>query len=211
MATLTTIRDRIEQMLEDVSNTTWPTAELDEAIRRALEEYNQAIPLQAVAVVTLTAGGRQQDVSAVTGILRPVEVWLPYTAADPEFPPNRRRFRWWRDQLKLYLADGHEPQAGDVMRLFYYMQRTINGLDGATATTVHAEDELLIVTGGAGHAAVQRAVGVVEGINVHGYVTLNLHTWGQQRLDEFRDGLASAAAREAPLSAVVEGWGEDGR
>jgi hypothetical protein len=100
--TLTALRDRVEQMIADVSNAVFSTAAIDEGIREALHRYSKKRPLQAIATLTLSASGREVSVSGITGLLDVSEVWLPYTAASPENPPNSREFEFWLDQMTLY-------------------------------------------------------------------------------------------------------------
>ena len=46
--TLTTLPDRVETMLQDSTNATWATGDIDEAIEKALEEYNRHSPAGAI-------------------------------------------------------------------------------------------------------------------------------------------------------------------
>lgn len=106
---------------------------------------------------------RELDISSISGLLDVSEVWLPVTQLDPEAPPNYRDFDHWRDRQILYFHD-YEPDSGDIARVFYSSLQTIEGLDSATATTLPARHDSLIVKGAAGYTAWARALDVVEKI-----------------------------------------------
>ena len=205
-ATLTALRERVEQKLADTGHNIWTPDDLGEAIRQAVHEYSKTRPRQAVDLVTLAAAGREIDVSAVTGLLQVVDLWLPYTAASPEYPPNRRPFRHWADLGLLVVVDDPagsgfgEPAAGEVARVFYTAMQTLNGLDSATATTIPLDDESLLVTGAAGHAATSRAVDLAEKVSIDRLISQQVRAWGLNQLQEFRSGLRSIARQLATTS-----------
>lgn len=200
-ATLTTLRDRVEATLQDASNLRWATADLDEAIRQALEEFSRACPREVVATLTLAADGREIDLSSLSGRLQVTRVWFPYTAADPEYPPPWTPFEVWGDTL--YLDVDGEPATGDVARLWYTAPHTLDGLDGATATTLDAIAEGMIVGGAAGQAALQRAVELSETLNVDADVVERLSAYGRAHLDAFRAGLRARQRHDAARAAGV--------
>jgi hypothetical protein len=85
--TLTTLRDRVELHLQDSTNATWATGDIDEAIEKALEEYNKASPQTLIHNFTVSTAGREQDISGITGLLQVQAVWYPYTSGSLEYPP----------------------------------------------------------------------------------------------------------------------------
>jgi len=97
----------------------------------------------------------------------------------------------------LYIKDDEEPGTGEVVRFWYTLPHTLNGLDTETATTHHADDDTLLVTGAAALAALSRSIGKTETANVDGWVPKKLRLWGEARLAEFEAGLAKLASREA--------------
>lgn len=117
MSNLTTLRDRVESLLKDAANARWTTGELDDAIRRALGRYTERRPLEKVTTLTLTADGREVSLGGVGDLLRPLRVWYPYTASDPEYPPQWVTWEM-HGPTTLFLDVADEPQAGDVVRLF---------------------------------------------------------------------------------------------
>lgn len=195
--TLTTLRDRLEIILQDTGNNIWATTTLDEAIKKALREYSNIRPRRLITTLSVASATRELDVSGVSGLLGVSRVWLPYTAADPEHPANDRHFEYWRDSDILYFYDGDEPQSGDVARLFYDTVQTLNGLDGESTTTFLLEDEDTILMGCAGHAALIRAIDMKEKVTLHRKSSEVVQAWGEARLSAFRVALNVIAGREA--------------
>jgi len=188
--TLTTLRARVQGELADTGANIWSTDDLDIAIRRALIEYSrQARAFQAITTVEFGSATRELDISAVTGLIDIERVWLPYTAADPEEPPNWRLFEYWEDSQLLYFPDGDRPADGDIARLFYTKMQTLNGLDSAASTTFSVEHEDLLIVGAAGHAAVQRGMDAAEEVTLDRNTSAVVQAWGQGRLSEFRYGM----------------------
>ena len=87
-ATLTTLRDRVEAYLADTTNAVWATGTIDEGLRLALHEYSQSRPQRAIGTITLSTAAREVALSSLTGLIGVERVWFPYTAADPEYPPE---------------------------------------------------------------------------------------------------------------------------
>jgi hypothetical protein len=196
-ATLTTLRDRVELLLADTGNAIWSTGWLDEAIREALHEYSKTRPLRSDGTLVLSADGREIDVSSLSGLLGVVQIWIPYTSTDPEYPPNVRPFEHWADAGKIYVSGDYEPASGDVARVFYTTLQTLDGLDSATSTTFPADDESLIATGAAGYAATSRAVDLAEKVTLDRLTAQQVRAWGLAKLQEFRAGLKTVARRMA--------------
>src|SRR5262245_39769675 len=215
-ATIHNLRARLRDDLIDRNNEIWTTDVLDEAIRKALDEYNTINPRKVIGAVTLGATGREVSISALTGLISVSRVWLPYTASSPEHPPNWRHFEHWFEEQKLYFPDGDEPQSGEVLRLFYLAQQSLAYLDGATSTTFPATDETLLLTGCAGYAATSRAVDLIEQVTRDRLTTQQVRAWGLGKLQEFRAALKTvqrqAALRSSPFvaAAKLDRWDKEG-
>lgn len=201
MTNLSTLTDRVEQVLADTGNDIWDTTWLAEGIRQALHEYSRVRPLQKETTLTITEASRELDISAISDLLHVVEVWLPYTAANPEYPPHIRSFQHWRD-LGLIYFPAYEAEAGQVARLFYLALQTISGLDSATGATVPGEDETLLVVGAAGHVAASRALDLTEHVTIDRLTAQQVRAWGLAKLQEFRSGLRSVARSQAAFGSA---------
>ena len=187
-ATLTSLRDRVEQTLADTSNAIWETGWIDEGITKALHEYSLARPLHKNGTISVSADTYELDISALTGVIGVHEVWSPYTAADPEHPPNILPFRHWIDSQELYFPVC-QVSNGDVCRVFYTSLHTLNGLDSETVTTVGLEDESLLVSGSAGFVATDRGLDLSEQVTVTALTAQQVRAWGLSTLQQFRNGL----------------------
>jgi len=212
MSNLAELRDLVELDLDDSSNAVWSTGDVDRAIARALYEYSQVNPQRAAGTVTLAADGREISISSLTGLTRIVRVWHPYTAADPEDPPEWRRWDLWGTTLRI--IDGDEPASGEVVRVFYFKEHTINGLGGASSTTVPAEDERVVVLGAGAYAALQKARSAIGEAGISTDTPKHWLTWALNRLDHFNTALGLVRARElrrvdrrVPLDR--DGWERD--
>jgi hypothetical protein len=200
-ATLSALRDRVEQVLADSGNAIWGTNDVDEAIRNALHEYSKTRPLQSVGTLVLDALRRREiDVSSLSGLLGVSEIWCDYDFAHPAFPPNRRSFVHWPDAGKIYVDDVYQPQSGDTVRVFYTQLQTLKDLDGATSTSFPEDDESLLVLGAAGYAATSRAVDLAEQVTLDRLTAQQVRAWGLAKLLEFRSGLKAVARRLATES-----------
>ena len=197
---LATLRDRVEQILDDAANAKWDTNALDEAIRQALHAYSEHLPRRAIAALTLTAAGREIDLSSLAPYRTIERVWWDYDEDSPDHPPRWRDFELWPGHV-LYIDDAGEPAAGDVVRLWYTLDHTLEDLDTATATTFPDPHATLIAQGATGFAAVSRNVTVQEQVNVNAWAPRNLREWAETQLRRFYATLDALARRQAALSA----------
>ena len=210
MTTLTTVRERLETTLQDASNERWSSDDLDEAIRRALEEFSLVEPHEQVTTLTLSSAGREIDISSLSNCLQVSRVWWPYEAADPEHPPRWRPFEVWGDTL--YLDTDSKPATGDVVRLWYTEQHTLDGLDGASSTTLPPDAETILIAGAAGFAAQARAAELSETLNVDAGVVQRLSDYAKQQSAAFHILLTvrarQAAARQSGVvqTAALDRW-----
>ena len=186
-ATLATIRDRVEQLLVDLSNAIWTTGLIDESVDQALSAYSEVRPQVVRSALSLTTilstNGREIDISAVTGLVSVVDVWAPYLAADDK--ATKRRFEHWLEQEVVNLADGAAVSASDTARIFYAKVHTLNGLNSAGATTFKTGDDSLIVVGAAGYACLSRAVDLLEQVTLGRQTAEELQGLGSVYLAEF--------------------------
>jgi hypothetical protein len=163
---------------------------------------SEVAPCCAITTLTLAAAGREIALAAVTGLLGVYRVWWEYTAAAPEHPPRWREFELWPGPI-LWINAGDEPQAGDVVRIWYTKPHTLSGLAAAAATTFPAGHEALLIAGAAGVAALGRALEVSETLTVDGGVGARLREWGALQEARFASALAQLARREAARPAGI--------
>lgn len=199
---LATLRDQVEQVLNDTTNAVFATGEIDAAIRRALADLTAYAPARAIASLTLSAAGREISLSSYTTLISVERVWWEYTSTDPEYPPEWRDFEQWAGPI-LWVNDGEEPQSGDVVRIFYTAAHTLNGLDSATTTTLPDDQAALVVTGAAGYAAQSHALSIADNINVDGWTAQRFTDYADTQLKTFRAGLQQLARRHAAHASGI--------
>ena len=215
MSDLAALRDRVEQTLLDTGNAIWATGAIDEALRTALHQYSEHNPQNIETYITLGADGREISLSSLTGLLNVIEVWWPYDHTEEVWPPNKvKGFRIFWDagvpMLLLDSVDADQPESGDEVRIFYSAKQEIDDLDSATATTVPAPHETWLVIGAAGHAAMSRALDLMETAGTDMYAIGLMATWGRSKLREFTAFLFSLrekGARRGP--SWGPGWRVD--
>lgn len=212
MSNLAQIRDRVEQVLLDVSNAIFSPNLIDEGIRQALDEYSRALPLEKESMITLESDGRLVSLGNLSGLMFVTSVWWPYDEANATWPPNRPRgwqLYWNGTTPYLFFSDerGAQPQAGQKVRLWYATPHSLEGLDGAALTTLPSEHESLLVSGAAGYAAMSRAVDLIETSGADLYGVGLLGVWAQRQLREFRRALQELQRGQARRGqAWGEGW-----
>jgi hypothetical protein len=183
---------RLKQSARQRYDYAYDQDDIDEAVRFAIGRYNEVNPDVTITSLTLSADGREVDVSSITDYTDFIRVWWDYDSSSPAYPPDWRDFEVWPGDI-LFIKSGSEPQSGDVVRVWYKRLRTINGLDNASTTTLPTQDEELIVAGASGFAAQER----VQDESERFYVPRRLREWGDARLKEFETGLQRLAARNA--------------
>ena len=194
--TLSTLRDRVELALQDSTNTTWATGDIDEAITTALDQYTNASPAAAISSETLSSDGRQIDLTSYDTLIAVLRVWWDYDSADPDHPPKWRDFELWPNSI-LFINDPEEPKSGDVVHFWWTKRHTLNGLRGSAATTFPGSADSLMVTGAAGYAALQRSIEIAGDLSVDGWVHKRLRDWGEAMVDKFETALADISAKDA--------------
>jgi len=192
---LADLRELVESDLVDAGNVTWSTAELDRAIRQALQRYSLVRPWQAIATIN-AADGREYSLAALTGLIDVEAVWWPYDAADTDALPAWCDFELWNNNTVLFLKSAECPAAdAHPLRVFYTRMHTIKDLDGAATSTYFEEDEEMLVLGAVAYAAVQQARYTVDAVNASARTPEHFMSWARARMDEFEAALVRLAWR----------------
>ena len=190
---LAEMRARLRQDLhdEDESNYRWSDEELNRHIEHALRELSLAVPLEAKATLTTTAGSRELSLSTISDLVAIEAVEYPVG----RYPPRYVRFSLWGDTLTL-LVEG-APSGGEEVYIYYGKLHTLD----ETASTIPSPLEDLVVIGGAGYAAIEWASFATNRLNVGGESTWrNYLTWGQDRLASFLRGLSKHSRKNVVRS-----------
>ncbi|MDO8615530.1 MAG: hypothetical protein Q7T33_07295 [Dehalococcoidia bacterium] len=187
---LTQMRARLRKDLhdEDAANYRWTDGELDRHVQRAVRDLSLALPLEAQAALTTTAGSRDLSIAGLTDLVAIEAVEYP----TGKYPPSYVRYSVWLNTLTL-LIDG-APAGAESVSVFHTKLHTID----ATSSTVPPRFEDVIAAGAAGYAAVEWASFATNRVNVGGQdVWREYLAWGQERLAEFQSALADHGRRNA--------------
>jgi hypothetical protein len=142
-------------------------------------------------------------------------VWWPYDASNPSYEPNWVPFEQWGlgPTATLFIKSASEPAASDGIRVWYERPCVLNGLDGASTTTLPADAETLLVTGAVGYVTEER---IMEEPATRWRIPRALKEWGLARLQDFEQGLQAYAQREAAQHAgihelpALDRWDKEG-
>jgi hypothetical protein len=190
MADLSGILDAVAGELRDAAHATWSAEELTAQVRRALRRYNGHLPRRLAGTLNAVEGQREYSLDGLSGLLDVLDVWYPWSA-DDEDPPERPRWALPSDGT-LYLYVESAPAAGEVIRVFYTAPHTIEGLDGALATTLPAQGEQAVIVLAAGYAAIQRGGSLIGTVTPSQWTPVQWQQWGEATL-------ARAMARVAQI------------
>ncbi|MEA3408374.1 MAG: hypothetical protein U9R48_09905 [Chloroflexota bacterium] len=208
MSNLTTLTARVAADLKDAAHATWSAEEIAQQIRRALQLYNEVAPRRLAGTLDTVAGQREYDLSSLPNLADVVDVHYPYDVTDPPYPPHRAPWRLL-DASTLYLEVAVAPSgaAGETIRVFYTAPHTIDGLDGASATTLPAWGEHLVVLGATAYCVQQRAQAVTGTVTVSERTPDQLAAWAEARRAAFRRELARLRAHAAQVGSARVAWG----
>jgi hypothetical protein len=197
MPNLAALIDRLAASLRDAAHAEWSEAELTAHLRRALAEVSQAAPRRLEAVLPTVAGERTVSIAGLAGLLTVTDVLYPHDPAAPAGAPERPAWRLSPEGALTLLVD--EPPRGDGsddVALRYLARHTIDGLDGATESTLSPAAEEVLLAGAAGYAVEQAALALVGAVTV-GDAAARYAAWAAERLAGYRQALAELAAADA--------------
>lgn len=214
--TLTDLRTDVRVILQDAGALNFTDDEVDAGLRRALNDLGSKSPLMTVAVLTLLENGGELTLSDYAADLPGLPsgrvvidaVFWPY---DPNYP---RQVQANRVSGYFVEPDGDDaqlviipvfngPLTGEKVRLRYGKGRAVNGLDGATATTVFEHEVTPLVSAAAGYTALGGTVDRADDI------AAELIHFARALLNQWRADLASmsvANLSQQPLPS--DGWGD---
>ena len=202
----TDLRDRVEDFLKDATNSDWTTSELDNAIRIALHELSSALPSRALTAIDAVDDQYEYDISGISGLVAIVEVWYPYLSTHDTYKkPHPVKWRMLADDT-LYLDISDDPDDTYDLRVFYDKLQTLNGLDGASATTLSEAEKSALIFGAAGYAAVAMAMDKIDAVVIGADAPEDLRKWGWARILEFRQRFGELADREVAGEDSRVGW-----
>ena len=151
MATLTTLRADLRLDLNDPTGAQerFTDADLDRAIARSLVELSRVLPYVQAATLRTAAGSRRVDLSGLAGLWDVEAVEWP-TGVHPR---RWRRFELAPDKQSVTLLVTAPPSDAEDVLVQWAKGHTLDGLNGATSTTMPEECDELLLLGAYGFAA----------------------------------------------------------
>jgi hypothetical protein len=197
MTNLSEIQSRVSNLLMDNTHLIWPEETLDESIRQALEEYNLAAPYTTEGSFLLENAGQEIPLGSLPGFREVLSLYYPWAPGlEGDQPPNQvRGWQTWFAGGQPFAAIRSPSRLipGSHLRVIYLASHTLAGLDGASATTIPAEHNGLIVRGAAAFAALSRGLDKIE-LRDYGSRRAEpelLSSWGAAQAASFRAALSS--------------------
>lgn len=203
-------RAAIAAKLDDPSNTRFTTSQIDEALRAAVVEYSRMVPIERTYILNTTGKARMSLPAnfAAAAITKAEYEYDSVTYTYKSSVPFRAIFedeRWW---IEVYQTNGDLIPNKQVITLTCAMLHQINGLNGATKTSIYPRHEQYLVMGAAGYALLSRATSRIEAINLNPQVAAEMRQQANLYLTEFRNGVNRAAkfTRSDPTYQEPKGY-----
>ncbi len=216
MATLTTLRADLRLDLNDPTGAQerFADADLDRAIARAVTELSRALPYVQEATLRTAAGSRRVDLSGLSGLWDVEAVEWPTGA----YPRRWRRFELAPDKRSVSLLVTAPPAAVEEVLVQWTKGHTLDGLNGATSTTVPEECDELLLTGAYGFAAWAYSTPAADNFRYQDGAQLaqvddsmiapEWRARGEQALETFRARLADLQRSRVVQAASTVVWSE---
>jgi hypothetical protein len=198
-ALLADYRSELDNLLATaVDSSTWTTAIKDEAIRRALEEYNDFLIYESSFTVIDT--GHEQDLSSLTALDQILAIATPWSNTST-FSLYLKAFR--TISYQIIRIEQHEPAAGDLIRVRHTKKHTIQNLDSAVATTIPDNHKRMLSLGAAGWACDLRIRQISENPAIPKEAATQLRLIREEFMDRFQRALSNAQQRIAPAWSQI--------
>lgn len=193
MITLTSLKPRILQVLEDPSGIRFASSLLDEAVRLTLDALDQRLPRLAIVEVAVSTSGRDQPLTGLEDCLYLVSLYISHgNQLTRELEPESEFSYLFRAGLPtLHFSGRLYPKEGEILHITYAARHTLQGLDGAAETSLPAAYESAVVNGAAGHACLLHATRLVESYGARSNESPRLIEISRLRLDGFERTLNS--------------------
>ncbi|MHB0859637.1 MAG: hypothetical protein ACYC5M_18995 [Anaerolineae bacterium] len=192
--------------LRDPTAAHWSDEELSAHVAHALDAVNRVDPRGEDALLVGNAGQFEVSLATLDGLLEVLDVWYPWDAAQPCSPPPRPDWKVFGDLLMLLVPEPFTGAPTEALRVFYSVPHTVEGLRGATATTLRAEGEDVLVLGASAYAALQHAQALIGTVTVTGWTPRQYADWASARMKAFDMALDSILRRKAQAQDARVRW-----
>ena len=202
MSAIAVFRTAVLALLDDPTNVRYTSAQVDQGLRQALQEYSLANPRAALYNVDGN-GNYRFELPADFQPIQITGVELHDATANPQCPILFYAYN--QDSQWIMETKDTLVKVGQSIDISYGAYHTIDGLDSGAGTTIPAEDEAALEMGAAGFAAIMRAVSRSESVNLQPDVTKALLDLSVAFLEAFH-----ASIYHVRMAAFAEMPGLDG-
>lgn len=211
MTDLTSLKTRVRLLLEDSDGKRFSDTLLEAAMRLALDEIDERLPLVSSADFTASSTSRDQPLTGLSGCRYLINITWPAAGdSSRELEPETQFTYCLKDGAPILHFTGSEyPQAGDAITVRYAAGHAIAGFDGALTTTLPGTCESALVNGTAGHACHLRAGSLVERPGTKNEETSRLVEIGRLWLNNFQhtlNGLKTLQDFGFPPGFALDQW-----
>jgi hypothetical protein len=211
MTILTDYRTAILNLLSD-DGTRFDNDTLDQGLRLALMEYVQYSPDIIQVEFTVTTAGRDQDISAITGYEKSLQICYPYTTGQ-DTPTEVEAYYEYKSAggPLIHFQGNIIPQVGEKLLILYTAFHTIEDLDSAAVTSVPDIHKTILVSGAAGHAGIIRVSQIGEAYTTQSGSKIFISEWAKKELATFRYLLRNIRQGQSGLTSLNSGayWNLD--
>lgn len=191
MITLTALKTRVLQVLEDPSAKRYDDNTLEESVRQALGQLEQRLPNLVSATFSIISTGRDQPLTELNDCMYLVSVCLNPSDVRRELEPESGFSYQFQEGVPVLHFSGRSfPKSGDALLVTYAARHSLSGLDGAEKTTIPDPCVNALVNGAAGQACLLRAGLLAEAYGTRPAETARLLELSRIYTDRFEQNLA---------------------
>jgi hypothetical protein len=179
--TLTTWRSAILTLLDDSPAARFTSAQIDAAIRQALQQYNATRPL----VRTYSVDGQDAYQIVLPSDFAAEHITEVVLDNDSDPPTIITFYAFHKDEQWVIQTRNYLVSSSESILVTYTAPHTLDGLDGGAGTTIPLVDEYAVQIGAAGFALASRATSRTESINLQPEVAQQLLKLSEIYRDQF--------------------------
>lgn len=137
MSDFSDMEQKIADFFGETSLTIFTDAQVQQATREALLLYSSYNPNFQTEILTIATDGREHDLSDLANCLKIIDVFFPYIDESFLQKYNGAHYITYSNNVFNIIFQGSRiPKAGEMMMINYQEAHSIEGLDGASTTTV---------------------------------------------------------------------------
>lgn len=203
--TLAQLIDKVQSTLFD-DGTLFSDAACTAALRQSLADVNAAASQLAALTIAAAAGQLEYDLSAEDPLASGILDVLLQGDADALTPLP---FGSYVDDGGWFFRLALPRNAGESLLVRYSLPHTVNGLDGATGTTLTGALSAAVLQGGAYYCCLLRSAATIESNNAEPDVSAKWLKVASLWRASFDVSLDAARRTPGPAAGPVAGWDDE--